>query len=529
MGPVVQQDLMSILMRFRTQRYVLVGDIIKMYQQILLHPSQTRLQRILWHDDPSDSPKVYELVTLTYGTSPASYLATRCLRHLADQHLTDYPLGSISVRRDFYMDDLLTGADTLNQIKTIRDETIELLRLGGFVLSKWASNCPELLKDLNSLDSNVVTIDNKIDSRILGVRWNQALDTFCFFYEPPEVQSVVSKRNILSEISRLFDPLGLLGPIIVIAKLILQDLWRSGIHWDESVPQDIHSSWLKLKSQLVSINRLQISRCIKFSIDSCHIQVHGFCDASQRAFGACVYLRTDLKHGKYRSELLCSKSRVAPLKAMTLPRLELSVALLLARLIDKVRSSIDLTQVQIFLWSDSTIALNWISSPSRKWPTFVANRVGEIQRLTKLSCWRHVSSGDNPADILSRGLSPPALADSSVWWHGPVFLAAGKDHWPSSDFVRLENPESERRILAAVVRAPELSIVSGLLNKHSCLNRVCRIVAYCLRFLKSRSNPSTITHQENRLALTVICKSIQREVFPAEYKALAEGDAINKY
>lgn len=149
------------------------------------------------------------------------------------------------------------------------------------------------------------------------------------------------------------------------------------------------------------------------------MQLHRFCDASQNAYGACVYIRTDLGSGGYRSELLCLRSRVAPLKAVSLPRLELSAALLLAQLISKVKDSLD-SPVRTFLWSDSTIALNWIASSSRNWSVFVANRVGEIQRSTQISDWRHVSSSDNPADLLSRGIYPSDLVASFMWWQLPT-------------------------------------------------------------------------------------------------------------
>lgn len=116
-GPVIQHDLISILMRFRTFRYVIAADIIKMYRQVLLDPSQTRLQRILWRSNPETEPSVYELLTVTYGTSSVSFLATRCLKHLTKQHSADYSVGSICVKRDFYMDDMLTGADTIQELK----------------------------------------------------------------------------------------------------------------------------------------------------------------------------------------------------------------------------------------------------------------------------------------------------------------------------------------------------------------------------------------------------------------------------
>jgi len=208
-GPVVQQDLTSILMRFRTFRYVFTADIIKMYRQILIDPSQSCLQRILWRDDPDLNINTYELTTVTYGTASASYLATRCLKHLADQHSSKYPIGSIHVKRDFYVDDLLTGAHTICDAKQIRDEVIQLLQLGSFELSKWASNCSELLEPIQNREGGEITISNETDSCILGIQWNQSKDVFRFSCKLDPC-NVISKRTILSEVARLFDPLGLL-------------------------------------------------------------------------------------------------------------------------------------------------------------------------------------------------------------------------------------------------------------------------------------------------------------------------------
>ena len=193
-----------------------------------MHPPQTRLQRILWRDDLSANIDMYELTTVTYGTASASFLATRCL-NLAEQHAYQFTRGSACVLRDFYVDDMLTGADTIDELKLIRDETIQLLKLGAFELSKWASNCPELLKINNRDRVPVIIRDNSADSCILGMQWNQCQDTFQFLCKLDTEPHVVSKRIILSEVAKLFDPLSLLGPVIVIAKLILQDLWQLAI------------------------------------------------------------------------------------------------------------------------------------------------------------------------------------------------------------------------------------------------------------------------------------------------------------
>ncbi|XP_011858745.1 PREDICTED: uncharacterized protein LOC105556271 [Vollenhovia emeryi] len=383
-GPVVPPELTAILIRFRFFTYVFSADVIKMYRQVLVDPSQTRLQRILWRDDPDNDMDTYELLTITYGTSSASYLAIRTLNHHSDQYASRYPIGSRAVKRSVYVDDFLSGADTLQEAMVLRDALIELLKVGSFELSKWASNCPELLQNIRNRDGELIALHDETDSSILGIQWNQVEDALHFAYDSTFSSGTVSKRAILSEVSRLFDPLGLLGPVIVIAKLILQSLWKAGIHWDESVPQELHTSWLKLKSQLPVVNQLQITRCAKFHPDPQFAQLHGFCDASQNAYGACIYVRTKLETGEYRSELLCSKSHVASLKAVSLPRLELSAAVLLAQLITKVRNSLD-SPVQAFLWSNSTITLNWIASSSRNWSVFVPNRIGEVQRLTQIS------------------------------------------------------------------------------------------------------------------------------------------------
>ncbi|XP_011686440.1 PREDICTED: uncharacterized protein LOC105449136 [Wasmannia auropunctata] len=434
-----------------------------MYRQILVDSSQTRLQRILWRTDPSASVNTFELTTITYGTSSASYLATRCLNHLAETYSSEFPVAAARIKRDFYMDDLLTGADTIHELKSIRNEI-----------------------------------------------WNQTTDTFHFSCKLNPSESI-TKRTILSEAARLYDPLGFLGPITVVAKLLLQELWQSGVDWDESISQDIHACWLEFRSQLECLNQLQIPRWVEFISNTNCVQIHGFCGASQRAYGACVYVRAKIGPNKYHVKLLCSRSRVAPLKAVSLPRLELSAALLLARLIVKVSQS-----------------LNVMHSTSRRWAV-VANRVGEIQRLTRIESWRHVGSAENSADILSRGLGPSQLAAAVMWWHGPAFLLADEDRWPINDFTRLKELPEERKIISTAATIDQCT-VGELLNRCSNLNKACRILAYCLRFVKrNRSKESTlsVSASEVTYALSILCRVVQKQAFAAEIKALNEDHTVN--
>lgn len=233
--------------------------------------------------------------------------------------------------------------------------------------------------------------------------------------------------------------------------------------------------------------------------DSRCTEVHGFCDASQRAYGACVYIRTQVGEQDYRSVLLCSKSRVAPLKVLSLPRLELSAALLLAQLVHKVKSLIDLTGTRMVLRSDSTIALNWISSPSRKWLPFITNRVGEIQRLIELTSWRHVASPDNPADVLSRDL----IFDDCIHISGGKvpcfcnFLKISTAVRPYGEFVSFHDEIPERRKICAIA-AVDCSIIDDLLCRIFSVNKICCILSYCFRLSQPQnSRPASVAAQRN--------------------------------
>ena len=231
----------------------------------------------------------------------------------------------------------------------------------------------------------------------------------------------MTKRIILSEIAQIFDPLGLVCPIIVRAKIILQQLWQLRLEWDESVSQELHSQWLQFRTDIQHVHEIRISRSARIEFSD-RVELHGFADASERAYGACTYLRTLSRSGEWKARLLCTKSRVAPLKSVSLPRLELCGALLLAQLADKVKAALEFSIIKERYYSYSTIVIAWIQAPSNRWKTFVANRVAEIQRLTPADCWNHVASEDNPADLLSRGISSSLLASSFLWWSGPEAL-----------------------------------------------------------------------------------------------------------
>ncbi|XP_015436991.1 PREDICTED: uncharacterized protein LOC107192287 [Dufourea novaeangliae] len=318
-GPVVQDDLISILIRFRQFPVVLNADIAKMYRQIMITPEQRCLQRILWREEPTQPIVTYELNTVTYGTASAPFLATRVLRQVGLDNIDTYPIVSHIIMQDFYVDDLLTGTDTIEQAKIFKRDVSRLLREAGFELRKWASNEPTVVNSVSDEPKGIVSQADK-DPRTLGMLWGPLADELRVAIKD-RITTRVTKRVILSEFARIFDPLGLVGPVVMRAKLLIQLLWQSKVSWDESVPPMIHAEFRDFQSDLQSLRRVAIPRLV-VRPNSTQVEIHGFCDASQKAYGACVYLRTVDGRGNGTARLLCGKSRVAPLNTISLPRLE---------------------------------------------------------------------------------------------------------------------------------------------------------------------------------------------------------------
>ncbi|CAG7632968.1 unnamed protein product [Allacma fusca] len=287
-GPKTQDDIVQLLIRFRTHLVALVGDIEKMYRQVLVHPEDTPYQRILWRENPEEPYRDYELLTVTYGTSCAPYLATRTLNQLAEEEKNRHPIASEVLRKDFYVDDCVSGTSSIPAALHLKSELQELLQRGGFHIRKWASNDPNVISPEGSKDIVSFDFDNQITT--LGLQWIPGRDLFTFKVDDMKKKSP-TKRNILSEISKIYDPLGWLSPVIVKSKIMLQSLWKIKLDWDEIVPDSAIKEWWGFQSQLKALEKVKIPRCYLNSANQ-PFEIHGFCDASQAAYAAVVYYRS---------------------------------------------------------------------------------------------------------------------------------------------------------------------------------------------------------------------------------------------
>ncbi|XP_063913270.1 uncharacterized protein LOC135129931 [Zophobas morio] len=532
-GPNLQQDLFSILIRFRTHKIVITADVQKMYRQILLHDDHKKYQQIFWRHNTNEPVKVYQLNTVTYGFASSSFLATRCLIELANQSKFQYPRASDLIYNDFYVDDLITGADTIEQASQLLTEVNFILQSGCFQLHKINSNCPSLVSNLQVNMQSTVSLDKQQPTKTLGVLWHNDTDTITFSTNGKiSSQPQVTKRAILSTIAKIFDPLGLVSPITVTAKIILQKIWALKINWDESLPADLHTIWESFVKNFGALDNISIPRRVIHTLEA--VQLHGFCDASQNAYGACVYLRTRDSMGIYRAHLLCAKSKVAPLQCLTIPRLELCAALLLARMLDKVTKILNVAIREKFYWTDSSIVLSWISLNPATLKVFVSHRIAEIQSLSADADWHYVPSNKNPADILSRGCTPSRLNQSLLWWHGPEFLQTNTEH---INFTAKEHPQL---VIPEIKAVCCLSIVNQkpedpfhLLHRFSSLVKLIRVTAYILRFKHSVTNKKntikgSLTCEELQRAHDVVIKSLQSEVFAEDLHNLRHHKQLSK-
>nr|CAI5869848.1 unnamed protein product [Callosobruchus analis] len=453
-----------------------------MFRQVKIHDDDIKYQKILWRNEPTEDIKTYSLTTVTYGMKASQYLAVKALHTLATEH--EHMSAAEVIKHDFYVDDVITGAASVEEAKALYEELTVILKAGCFELRKWRSNVPNLFTNEHQLQEEhyVVPHEKLESSKTLGLVWNSIRD--CLKFSVTVSTREVTKRSVLSTIAQVYDPLGIVGPVIVTAKLLLQRLWELQLEWDDSLPDIEYNIWATFQKELPLLNNLEISRQITCP-EIQEAQLHGFCDASEKAYGACIYLRCTDAHGRHTVNLICSKSRVAPIKAITLPRLELSAALLLAQLLKKIKASLNISVNECHLWSDSSIVLHWVASSSNIWKTFVSNRVAQIQQITEGDLWHHVPTKDNPADIISRGLPPSQLIDSDLWWHGSSWLREDPSRWPNTfpDLQASQTKQLERKVV--MVSTTDSTIT----HKYSSLTKLKRVTAYCIRFIHNTKIP----------------------------------------
>jgi hypothetical protein len=444
-GPNLLIPYLQILFRFRKYRYCFIGDIAEMFLKIHLNQDDQKYHRFLFTDKEGNM-KDYQWCRTVFGNKSIPNISQKVLHCLVEDFGKDFPEAVQTILLSIYMDDLCDSRKTENEVSQSIKELCLLLQKADMKPRKWMSNSGQVLdqipvseraKEIELVGDSLVLNDGKI----LGVQYSPAKDEFFIVgKETPggkasrrkvpldkygDIQW--TKRNVLSLLFKQYDPLGFVSPYTVRGKVILQRLTTLDLTWDEPIPDHYRNLWVKWLDDLKDLGMIRIKRHLGMGEDGDH-SVHIFCDASVEAVCCVAYLRTEL-NGQVEIAFLMSRTRVTPLKAVSIARLELIAAQLGAETSVKVRKYLG-EAMPYHYYTDSRDVLYWLSQPSKIFKTFVANRTGACQALTKISEWRHVPSAQNAADLGTRGMTVADLAQSEMWWKGPKFLQGPASGFP---------------------------------------------------------------------------------------------------
>ncbi|XP_074657128.1 uncharacterized protein LOC141910296 [Tubulanus polymorphus] len=390
----------------------------------------------------------------------------------------------------------------------------QLLKKGGFNLRSWSSYCPEVME---RAERDGVA-EKSVKVKVLGLRWDSENDNLRLL--PVTFSSIhqdsLTKRMILSDSSKVYDPIGFISPLLINAKALLQDIWRRSLVWDDPVPKDIKDRWVKISKETSQALDFDYGR-MTFdygldSIDGC--ELHVFADASEKAYGAVAYLVRDTD-----SRLLMSKSRVAPVKQLSIPQLELVAGVIASRLAKFILDAIG-TPKKLFAWSDYQSVLYRLQSDNPL-KSFELNRITEIKSQVPDAVWGYCPSSENPADVLTRGCTASELRCNRLWWEGPEWLRTG-DHpkWSAeSTLLNVQLP-----ILEEVGKniEPEKIGIDQIIDArdYSDLNRLFRISAWVMRFVDvvrgdQKNREENLRSSEIERARIEWIKASQRDEFAA--------------
>nr|XP_049701803.1 uncharacterized protein LOC126055663 [Helicoverpa armigera] len=405
----------------------------------------------------------------------------------------------------------------------IHREVVATLDSALLPLRKFRTNCPSLFEN----DDIAKFVDFNKESSVLGLIWCPKSDNLLFSTDLQH-SAQITKRSVISTTAKVFDPLGLLSPCIIVPKILLQQLWSAKLDWDDPVPVEFCKDWSNLLKEFSYLSDINIERWVLCD-NATTIELHCFVDASQQAYAACIYLRSENCTGKVTVRLLCAKARVAPMNPTTIPRLELCGALLGARLCSKVLDSLQCNISRKVLWSDSMVVLGWVQTPPRDLKVFVCNRVNEINQLTPGFDFRYVPTDQNPADMGSRGVSPKQLKASSLWWAGPSFLANDPTRWPTQQQIpSLPELKIPRNIEC------HTTIVNNIIEfeKYSNFNKLIRIYAYVQRFVHNCLNKNSrisgpLDVKELDKSLLTLVRLSQLDSYSDEIKLISDKKTLN--
>ena len=473
-GPSMNPDIIDLLLNFRTHEIGLSADIEKAYLRVFIRQDDRPFLRFLWveNDDTKNGKIVeYQMKVIPFGLACSAFLLGFVLRVHLSKFRNEQEYWS-KLTDHFYVDDLLTGESDVNRASALKQRATEILQAADMNLRCWKSNERSLCED-----------PQLEETKVLGIGWMLTSDEFRVPIPPTTfLETVLTKRNVLRYIASIYDPLGWIAPGVFKGKSLMQEIFKrlQGQSWDSGLDEELTHLFWQWVLELQVWSHFKLPRFVSSANPDHIFQIVLFSDASMKGYAAVAYLKVITPSDEPQTFLLASKTRVAPLKTVTIPKLELLGMVLACRLARRIKEKFSLPISSVLGYTDSQIALAWARTDPTKLKVFVANRVRELQQTEIL--WNHCAGVDNPADFASRG---DRLSDSDLhlWTCGPQWLRSSSSVEPFQDFPddalfqdEFVLPECKVRVLRShSLLLPEF--------KYSSLEKAIRITAYVLRFL----------------------------------------------
>ena len=539
-GPDFYTSLIEILFNFRLYKIAVVGDIAEMFHQIIIREEDQPAQRFLWNNE------VYQMIRMTFGATCSPSTAQFVKNFNAEQNRDQFPEAYDTIVNRTYVDDSLDSYKTEKEAIEVTKQVIEVHKRGGFHIRNFISNSKSVQLNLLGEETNCDIVDlNReeeiVTEKVLGMYWKVTTDSIVFKVNYLEKLKIVpekspTKREFLRILMSVFDPHGYIGNYTVLGKIILQDIWRSKIGWDEKLKEKEQSKFIRWIKELENIKVFQLPRCISNNIPfTDHIELHTFSDASEQAFGAVCYIRTK-RDNVIDIRLMGSKTRVAPTKMLSIPRLELQGFLLGMRWARTMIQSLNRIKFQsVYHWTDSNNVLSWVESEERKYSIFVAHRVSEVQEYLEQQKnveIRYVPTKMNPADETTKWAKPVDVSPTSSWVEGPYFLKQEKINWPIRKFQQRSTEELKQIYLHGcyLERYQLIQFVN-----YSTLKPLVKTIAWIMRFshnMKRKCRGEKVilkkwlSEEEMKEANLYLLMQAQWESFKDEIAYLEAGNEV---
>ncbi|XP_052762257.1 uncharacterized protein LOC128204895 [Mya arenaria] len=537
-GPVMLNNMCGILMRFRLHRVALVSDIEKAFLQIGLQDDQRDVTRFFWLKDitnPSTDQhniQTYRFKRVPFGVISSPFL----LGATIETHLDSYHSGiGNKIKHDIYVDNLITGTENAEEGKYVYTTAKSIFKDGAMNLREWVSNSMEVT-DIFAPEDKAKTEN----VNILGHVWNVHTDTLSLRPVSFERNQCTTKRNVLQKLASVFDPLGLVSPVVLTAKLFMQNMWRKQMLWDDSLALNDLDNWNNIENNLSNSQNIHVPRYAGFQSTSSVVhKLLCFCDASEKAYAIVIYLYQN-NQSKVVTQLTFAKTRLAPIKQMSIPKLELMAVLIGIRCLKFVKEQLHISVYETYLWTDSKCVLYWLKS-TKELPVFVKNRVKEIRESTDVR-FRYVPTAENPADIATRGITVENLQAETLWWFGPRWLI--EEHWPVYDpdldfgIEHSEHDSVENIMMTHDIHKDNANSLPSTfegplkidLLRFSSITRLLRVTALALRFidrLKGKQVNGHLATSEIHNAEYLWIAHIQHNYYKDVFEAIAANTHNN--